>query len=165
MSVIAVMAIIATIGFYGMRGTDDSQKVAEAKRQLLADLRGVQNNALAGETGGQTRWVTFTQNSYTIRSVDNYSHKFEQDTTTTLPDGVTLDAQPALPNPFTVCFANPNAVEITCPPEGLPHDIHFTFPYSSGGTLNITLHGRSGPVENIYIQPDSNDVRVVRIYD
>ncbi|MEK7565694.1 MAG: prepilin-type N-terminal cleavage/methylation domain-containing protein [Patescibacteria group bacterium] len=92
--VIAIIGVVAVMGFYGLRPGTEAEKLTAAHKELINNLRTAQNNALAGSNNGANVMVVFNANNYVIRGV-----------TYNLPSGITLSSTKS-----SICFANPNTV-------------------------------------------------------
>lgn len=52
MVVITIMGILAMMGFYGLSPARENEKLANAQKELISNLRSAQNKAIAGANGG-----------------------------------------------------------------------------------------------------------------
>lgn len=102
MVVIAIMGFVAVTSFYGLRTLNKTDQTAEAQKQILGNLRAVQNEVLAGSNSGVTRSATFLNGARTSYAIDGVTYP--------LPAGVAVTALADT----IVCFNNPNATTSTC---------------------------------------------------
>lgn len=101
--VLAVIGMISAIAFFGLGSFNQTQLVVNSQAELLATLRGVQNQVQSGVDGQSVKWVTIV-NSTTYRIADSTtSEDF------TLPSGVTFSSGTG----SSVCFANNNLTAYT----------------------------------------------------
>jgi type II secretory pathway pseudopilin PulG len=91
--VIAVTAIIGLVAFFGINASREAEKLANAQKELIADLRSLQNKALAGADGGTAVYVADPSRYY---SQDTYQ-------------GIDIS-----PDDFYLCFYNPNRTDTPC---------------------------------------------------
>lgn len=114
--VISVMAVLMAVGFQAMGKGNDSERLRNGQRQLVDDLRSMQNQAYSGNLAswtGSTHTATFSASQYSTYWVDNKA--------VNLPQGVSIQIESpppaswALPNSdsLTVYFYHPAKVDFS----------------------------------------------------
>ncbi len=115
------MGLLALMGFYGMSPARENEKLANAQKELIGNLRSSQNKAIAGSGGGNTAY-SITQGTYSF-------------------SGISISN-------FNVCFYNPN---LATPPCAVIVPVTITLTNNSNGaTKRIQIDGSANRVTNIY---------------
>lgn len=79
------MGILGLMGFYGVSPARENEKLTNAQKELISNLRSTQNKAIAGANSGLTYNFTYTP-----------------------PAGITVAGL------GTICFYNPNLIPPPC---------------------------------------------------
>ncbi len=95
--VIALAGIISVIAYFGINSNREGQKLANAEKELVSNLRSAQNKALSGSNTGReyTFLMDIPGKKYTISTLGS-------SVTYNWPEGITMT------NPGAICFFNPN---------------------------------------------------------
>ncbi len=70
MVVMSIIGILAMMQFYGMHSANDMEKLKASQKDLIVDLRSLQNKALNGEMYGASSTHVATFNSTTQYQID-----------------------------------------------------------------------------------------------
>jgi prepilin-type N-terminal cleavage/methylation domain-containing protein len=130
--VISVMAVIGSVAFVGLGAAREAEKLANAQKEMVADLRSLQNKALAGADGGTT---VYKANPGRYSSWPTFQ-------------GINISMNSSLGS-SDICFYNPNKSSV---PFGCP---------SGTGVATITLT-RNGNTKQIQVELVNGRVTVIK---
>lgn len=102
--VLSVIGLVAAVAIYGLAGFKNTDPVTNAQRELVVNLRSVQNKINNGGDGVSVKSVDFS-----VCATEPCSYVLGG-MTVSLPSGVTIPTLSAsgVNSPLSICFVNPN---------------------------------------------------------
>lgn len=152
MVVMSIIGILAMMQFYGMHSANDMEKLKAEQKDLIVDLRSLQNKALNGEMYGASSTHVAVFNSTTQYQIDGVVGP-------SLPSGMTIATNPNPTNGPRVFFHNPLRTIFTgtcssylCDSTLAPlanSSIFITLTYR-GNSRIVTIEGSGTKINRIY---------------
>ncbi len=104
---LSVIAVIATIAFYGLSGAKDPQPVINAQLEFITNFRSLQNSVYQGADGQNYKYLYLDKGGSNNTKYSIYGNDGVQiGQTVNLPSGVKLNFS-GLPK-LAICVVNPN---------------------------------------------------------